>query len=168
MRRARDIVGAQMMDVHSGEMIGVVSDLFFDREGRLQGLLLEKKQWFGAPPFLPVTRIHSIGEDLVMANGAPEPLPEDKSKQWYALFKGDQHMTGHPVVTSNGKQLGILEDVYFQEKMGNIIGYEISDGFLADLTEGRHVVQHPDKIMFGKDAFVIHQSSAVPHADFRP
>jgi len=39
--------------------------------------------------------------------------------------------------------------------LGKIIGYEISDGFLSDITEGRRTIGHPDRQIVGKDAIVI-------------
>jgi uncharacterized protein YrrD len=50
-----------------------------------------------------------------------------------------------------------LEDVYFQEEVGTIIGYELSDGFFSDLVEGRRMIKKPNKLFIGKDALVVHQ-----------
>jgi uncharacterized protein YrrD len=157
VRRGLDVVGSNVMDVESGEVIGVVRDLLFDREGRLQGILLEKKHWFEQHPFLPIAAIQSIGEDWLMAqqNGQGNP---GSQVQLLHLLKGDQSMVGQPVVTSKGKQLGILEDVYLEQDSGTIVGYELSDGFFADLMEGRRLIEPPSKFMFGKDAFVVHEA----------
>lgn len=64
-------------------------------------------------------------------------------------------MQGMPVITANGKQLGILEEVYFDEVQGKIVGYELSDGFVNDVLDGRQVIRHPDQLLFGEDAFVV-------------
>lgn len=64
-------------------------------------------------------------------------------------------MLGRPVITTNGKQLGILEEVYFDEKQGNIVGYELSDGFMNDVMDGRQLICQPDQFLFGQDAFVV-------------
>ena len=40
-------------------------------------------------------------------------------KNGYILANGKTHLKGFPVITSKGKQLGILEDVYFQEEIGH-------------------------------------------------
>jgi uncharacterized protein YrrD len=157
VRRAVDIVGTQVMNVSSGEIVGRVHDLLFDREGRLKGLLLEKKYWFGKVPYLPVSQLLSIGEDLVTIEAEPQLTNESIEDGWVHLVNGDQKMKGVPVITSNGQQLGILEDVYFQEEVGTIIGYELSDGFFSDLMEGRRMIKRPSKLLIGKDAFVVHQ-----------
>jgi uncharacterized protein YrrD len=157
VRRAVDILGTQVMNVNSGEIVGRVHDLLFDREGRLKGLLLEKKYWFRKVPYLPVSQLLSIGEDLVTIEAEPQLTNESIEDGWVHLVNGDQKMKGVPVITSNGQQLGILEDVYFQEEVGTIIGYELSDGFFSDLMEGRRMIKKPNKLFIGKDAFVVHQ-----------
>ncbi|MDQ0339544.1 uncharacterized protein YrrD [Caldalkalibacillus uzonensis] len=158
MRRACDVIGSVVMNITSGESLGRVADLVFDREGRLQGLVLEKQSWFGKQPFLPTLHIQSIGEDLVtVAHQLPEATFEPRGG-WLLFQQAEPRMMGTPVVTPNGKQLGVLEDVYFDEHSATIIGYEISDGFFSDMFEGRHMIRQPAKFLFGKDAFVVQMS----------
>ena len=45
------------------------------------------------------------------------------------------------MMTKEGERLGILEDVYFMEEVGTIVGYELSDGFFSDIMEGKRVVK---------------------------
>ena len=45
------------------------------------------------------------------------------------------------MLTAEGEKLGLLEDVYFMEELGTIIGYEVTEGLVADLVEGRRVVK---------------------------
>lgn len=155
MRRAIDVIGSKVMNVKSGQFIGRVEDLLFDREGRLQGLLLTKKRWFQKIPFLPISEVLSIGEDVVTIHKDPDRNKEDVSSEWVHMKNGEYKMLGIPVVTANGKQLGLLEDVYFQEELGTIIGYEISDGFFSDVMEGRRTIKKPNKLLIGKDAFIV-------------
>jgi uncharacterized protein YrrD len=56
----------------------------------------------------------------------------------------------------NGNQLGIIEDVYFSKKLGNKIkGFEISEGFISDLTEGRKWLTLPDSVTRGEEAVIV-------------
>lgn len=158
MRRAGDIIGLTVIDVASGKKLGQVEDLLFDREGRFLGLCLEQGSWFDRKPFLPAPFILSIGEDCVTV---PGPLPKEEKEvqpQGYWFGRGEPRMQGRPVITVNGKQLGVLEEVYFDEVQGRIVGYELSDGFVSDLLDGRHIIRHPDQFLFGEDAFVVQQA----------
>ena len=58
-------------------------------------------------------------------------------------------------MTAEGERLGFLEDVYFLEEVGTIIGYEISDGFFSDMMEGKRVIKAEQPPAIGKDAIII-------------
>jgi uncharacterized protein YrrD len=60
------------------------------------------------------------------------------------------------VLTRDGERLGLLEDVYFSEQMGTIEAYELTDGFFADIAEGKKVVKASgEPLTIGKDTIVI-------------
>jgi uncharacterized protein YrrD len=64
-------------------------------------------------------------------------------------------LTGKMVMSSEGEKLGLVEDVYFMEELGTIVGYECTDGFFSDIKEGKRVVKtiHPPAI--GKDTIIV-------------
>ncbi len=49
----------------------------------------------------------------------------------------------------------MVEDVYFQEELGTIIGYELTDGFLSDVTQGRKMLPKVEPLTVGTDAIVV-------------
>ncbi|MFK4997612.1 PRC-barrel domain-containing protein [Bacillus sp. N9] len=58
-------------------------------------------------------------------------------------------------LSNEGKQLGLLDDVYFLEEVGTIVGYELTDGFFSDITEGKRVIRTPIPPKIGKDAMIV-------------
>jgi len=60
-----------------------------------------------------------------------------------------------PLLSSEGQKLGLLEDVYFTEEVGTIIGYEVTDGFFADITEGKKVIKTNEPLKIGEDVIVV-------------
>jgi len=62
-------------------------------------------------------------------------------------------------VTVDGEQLGRVSDVYFSEILGTqIVGYELTDGFIADVMEGRRWLPVPsdlDSVMLGENAIIV-------------
>ena len=64
-----------------------------------------------------------------------------------------------PVVTVHGEQLGRVSDVYFDDLQGTqIVGYELTDGFIADMMEGRKWLPAPrklDDVMLGEDVIIV-------------
>ena len=39
---------------------------------------------------------------------------------------------GSMLFSEQGEELGLLQDVYFMEKMGTIVAYETTDGFFSE------------------------------------
>ena len=59
------------------------------------------------------------------------------------------------MLTVTGSELGRLENVYFLEEMGTLIGYELTDGFLTDLKEGRKTLHPAERLTWGDDALIV-------------
>lgn len=142
--------------MHTGKKLGQVYDLLFDDEGVLRGVQLDAKGIWRKGPFIPVEQIKSIGEDAltVETDDASNTHP---SNQFHSVIDGDEKLKGKPVITTNGVELGIVEDVYFHEDMGTIVGYELTDGFLSDVTRGRKVLPKREPYTVGSDAIVVPQ-----------
>jgi uncharacterized protein YrrD len=158
MRKAQDVIGLPVFDINHGKQIGKVIDLCIDPEWRLRGVLLQQSHWFQKGNYIPITSVCSFGEDAVtVEEEESQPLQDLREKSWFGLTTGHPRMKGLPVITVDGHQLGMVEDVYFAEELGIILGYELSDGFLSDLTEGRITLDRPDDTIFGEDAIVIPQ-----------
>jgi uncharacterized protein YrrD len=59
------------------------------------------------------------------------------------------------MLSKSGETLGMLKDVYFLEEMGTIVGYEITDGFFSEITEGNQMIQSEKPLTVGKDAIIV-------------
>ena len=78
-----------------------------------------------------------------------------KKKTEHHLKQGKEKLSGRPLLTSEGEKLGLVEDVYFMEELGTIVGYEVTEGLIADIKEGRKVVKTEHPLTIGKDILVI-------------
>ena len=59
------------------------------------------------------------------------------------------------IMTIDGRDLGTMTDLYFDDATGAIEGYEVSGGIFADAYSGRSFVPAPDTLKIGEDiAFV--------------
>lgn len=144
--------GLPVFVTSTGEKLGTVFDLCLAEHGRVEGLILRKGALIKKSYLIPFEEVSSFGADGVMIEETTilQPL-----KETYQLFEGKERLVGKPLVSSTGESLGILADVYFQEELGTIVGYECSDGFFADITEGKRVVKTDEPPMFGKDAIIV-------------
>ncbi|UUZ89394.1 PRC-barrel domain-containing protein [Paenibacillus sp. P25] len=81
-----------------------------------------------------------------------------------SALSGDHQVKGLPVITVNGQQLGVIEDVYLETNWGKqVIGYELTEGFISDLKEGRKWSPMPESVTVGEDAVIVpvHASEAL-------
>jgi uncharacterized protein YrrD len=158
--KADDVIGLPVIDISHGKQIGKVVDILFDTDWQLQGILLELGNWFHKDRYIPISDICAFGDDAVTIHGKNQASSLNTSDM-YRLATGNNKVKGLPVLTVNGHQLGMVEDVYFMEEVGTIIGYELSDGFISDIREGRRMLKRPERTTFGEDAIIvpIHTSS---------
>ncbi|MEO3947089.1 PRC-barrel domain-containing protein [Gorillibacterium sp. CAU 1737] len=161
MLKGRDVVGLPVIEVTTGERIGTVQDILFERWTACC-LLLETRVWFKAPRAVEWTDGVSVGEDaVILPRGMVVADCPPRSEESFFLLR-DHKITGVPILTRNGQELGVVEDVYIAEKLDKrILGFELSEGFLSDVKEGRKWLPFPDKITFGKDAVIVPVHSRV-------
>ena len=163
MKKAEHVLGLPVLAINTGDRLGEVRDLLFNYQWKLEGILLEEKAFLRKGRMVPVQQIVAIGEDCVSvaSEDGIQPLSTDSSL--IGMRHGEQLFKGKLVYTVNGKELGQIEDVYFQTELGTIIGYELSDGFISDMMEGRQVLRHIPQLIWGKDALIVpHDTETFP------
>lgn len=159
------MIGLAVINVNTGHNLGRVQDLLFDDEGRLRGIQLESKGLWRSKRYIPIEKILSIGEDALTVGTDDLFSDLDSSSAFHSILNGNQKLKGKPVITTNGLELGHVEDVYFQEEVGRIIGYELTDGFLSDVVEGRKVMPVPAELTLGNDCLVVPQEMEMQLTD---
>lgn len=153
MRTFSRVIGMLIYDMASGNKIGRVKDLCIEEPGHIKGLIIDGKGLFHRAKFLPFEYIHSFGEEGIMVGEhALTPIAKKDGQVYYHHFHG---IKGKSFITGEGDKLGLLDDVYFEEETGTIVGYEVTDGFFADLSEGKQIVKNPSDLVIGKDTVVV-------------
>ncbi|NEU31579.1 hypothetical protein GN156_12475 [bacterium LRH843] len=149
MRTFSTVEGLPVISLSTGQESGHVLDLLY-KGGCVTGFLIDQKGWFNQHLFLPVSAISSFGQDGLMIEGPWSLIPyTKKEKKWLSLKNGKGRLQGTPLLSKEGVKLGLLEDVYFLEEVGTIVGYEVTDGLVADLLEGRKVVKSKGSLTIG-------------------
>ncbi|WP_040207866.1 PRC-barrel domain-containing protein [Neobacillus jeddahensis] len=153
MRTFSLVKGQPVFETKSGSKIGEISDLCISSTGKVNGLLVKKGFFFKQTLFLDIQNVATFGWDGVMVEDT-ECLEKLKVNPDYTLTH--QHsLDGMLMLSKSGQSLGLLKDVYFQEEVGTIVGYEITDGFFSDITEGKQVIQSGKPLAIGKDAIIV-------------
>lgn len=157
MRTFANTNGKSVFDLKTGVELGKVQDLYIDpKSAVIRGLIMDQKGWFQSDLLIPIECIEQFGQDGVMVSSKNvlRPLLK-KSRKHVPFAEGKQHIRGMPIITAEGEKLGLVEDVYFTEEMGNIIGYEISEGLIVDLKEGKKVLKTNEPLTVGEDILIV-------------
>ncbi|MGD9677246.1 MAG: PRC-barrel domain-containing protein [Vulcanibacillus sp.] len=154
MKKMKNVFGLPVLDVSSGKKVGVIEDIFFNNYGEIVGFAVASQSLFNKISFLSYENVSFVGDDAVTI-GEEKFITPIHQNQYYSYNYGKRSCKELPLVTTNGQELGYISDVYFMEEVGKIIGYEVSDGFISDITEGRRTIEIPKRLIIGEDAIVI-------------
>ena len=155
MHRSHDVIGLPVIELKSGKEVGRIRDLLFDERWHYRGMLLDYKGFFKQGRYLTAESISTIGTDCVTIPSEAAISYYQHSPEWIALLAGPEQLKGKPVVTTCGHHLGFIEDVYFQENPGKIVAYELSDGLLSDIKDGRQIVDHVNDAILGEEILIL-------------
>ncbi len=153
------VLGLPVIDVSSGKMVGTVVDLYFDAEGLFRGIVVEKEGIFSKKMFINSENVGNIGENAIMIDSFSNMEELAGKDQFISFQTGENFLKGKLMLTANGQELGIVEDVYFNENLEKIIGYEISEGFFDDITEGRKLIPYTKNMVLG-DVIILPQNES--------
>lgn len=152
MRRMRDLIRLPVIDQNTGEHLGSVKDILFDEKcNKVTAVVLEKDSLL-KPYLTTVARedILSFGKDSLAVH---ELRP---SKTCGTAWSGK---IGSKVFSGEGEIKGTVGDVFVDNLVQDVLGYEISDGLFADLFRGREAVFEENILAEGQDVVVIEGGS---------
>ena len=156
MIKGKELLGRPVVAVSNGAQVDNVHDVVFDHQGnRVLALLVEEGGWLRAAKAVPYERVQSIGEKAVMI-GTPEDVVNTKRDPVLKeALAGKTNLIGMTLLTTDGQTLGKITDVYFDERSGQVEGYEASGGLFADMTNGRTFIPAPQSIQIGQDSAIV-------------
>lgn len=147
MRRSREIVGLPVLDLKNGASIGWVKDLVVDSDrNEVAGILLEGGHIFHSTKGIPRKAIVNCGKDAVTVQ--EKTVEELKGTRW-------SEKIGNEVYTQAGDSRGTIEDIFVDDSVEMLVGFEISDGLFADLLHGRGTILRPHVMIDGKDILIV-------------
>lgn len=162
LRKSQEVIGLTVTAQESGKQLGAVVDLLFNSEQYFAGCMLEHCGWWRHRRFLPVQNIIQMGKDAVIVKNSAALVPFTKKEKTYTcLLCGDRPLKGRTVLLGSGTFLGLVENVYFSLDMGTLVGYELSNGLLTDLREGRKLFQVENPVDWNKDILLVTETGYV-------
>lgn len=135
MLRRSAVLGLAAMGQADGRPAGRVADLLFNTRGdRVIGLLLQGGTWWRRR-LIPYEEVAAIGSAAVMLRN-PVVLsgPNGRVRRLRRTHAG---ALGLRVLTREGHDAGIVDDVCFEPSSGSVLGYLVSAGLVADVLHGQ-------------------------------
>jgi uncharacterized protein YrrD len=155
MRKGKDAGGLLVITRDSGKKVGKVEDLVLDAQGsRVLGILIDDAGWFREARVVPWPSFRSIGVDVVVIDEEASAKKASDVPEMSAVLKTDNVLVGARVMTTDGRELGKIEDFYFDPQTGVVKGFELSGG------KGRTFLPTPPSFQAGRDVSFVDPSAA--------
>jgi uncharacterized protein YrrD len=148
MRKGRELKNLPVIDVVSGQQLGYVVNYKMTNHEVLAGLYL--LSFNNRVLYLARDYITKIGRDAILVQAEAAQIIEGEPD-----WPDNAGLNSSAVMTTKGEVLGVLTDVLLEENAGNILGYELSDGYFNDLFWGRKVIPTAKIITWGKDTVIV-------------
>ncbi len=156
MIKGKDLIGRSVVAISSGHHLDKVQDLVFDHDAnQVLALLVDEGGWFRSAKVVPFEAVQSIGEDAVMVASEDDVVSARDDSRIADLLDTKVGLIGTQLLTTDGRELGKIADVYFEELSGKVVGYEATGGLFSDLSSGRTFVPAPESISIGDNAAIV-------------
>lgn len=162
MIQVQQLIGMPIVN-ETGNRIGNVNDVWFDEFWNLIGFVLDARVLFRkSRKVVYWGQIAKCGDSALVARGNTVSVTVAKRQLMRTFHTGLIQLKDMPVLTKDGQKLGEIADLFCKESgLATVIGFELSDGFLADVLEGRRRIFLPDQqdnIVLGQDAIFVPSS----------
>ena len=161
MRKGSDIIGKSIIAFDSGKRTARVQDLIFDQDGNeLLGILVEEAGLFRSAKVIPLNAIAAFGADTLIIPSRDNIISAKHDERIDRVLDRNLILKGTRIVTTDGRYLGSVVDLFFDEQTGAIEGYEASGGMFADAYSGRSFIPAPHTLRIGEDATFVPPETA--------
>jgi uncharacterized protein YrrD len=161
MRKGTDILNRSIIAFNTGKRIAGVLDLIFDQEtNQLLGFLVNEGGLFHAAKVIPLSQVKAIGPDVVVVSGQDAIVSVKELPQIQAVLEHQLILKGNRIITTDGRYLGSIVDLYFNDQTGNIEGYETSGGLFADAYSGRSFIPALQTVKIGEEVTFVPPETA--------
>jgi uncharacterized protein YrrD len=160
MRRVSEYVGKPIVSADGGDKVGMVADVLVDAHaGRVIGLVIGGGI-LGSEQVLPYGDVQVMGNDAVVARTREHVM---SAREWHesandaarsSTFKNKR------VITTSGRELGAVRDVYVNEHTGIVEAYDVAGPAFMRLLERRNVLPQSGAVAVGPDALVVSEDAA--------
>jgi uncharacterized protein YrrD len=127
VRRARDAIGLTVITQDSGKKVGRTQDLVLDRQGQtVLGVLLDEAGWFKEAQVVPWASVRVMGLDALIVDTETSIKKASDVPEMKEVLERGYVLKGLRIHTTQGLDLGEVEDVLFDPAGGSVEGFMLS------------------------------------------
>lgn len=137
MRKGKNVVGQSVVSHIDGRRLESVKDVLLgETNDGIVALLVDEGGLLSSSRVVPIESVESFGRDAVVISGSDAVVSASADPEVKAIVNRKEKLLGKRVLTSSGDLLGSISDMYFEERSGRILGFEVSGGILGDIARG--------------------------------
>lgn len=162
MRKGKDASGLPVISRDNGKKVGRVEDLVLDAQGgQVLGILVDEAGWFKEAKVVSWPSFRAIGLDEVIIDDEASVKKVSQVPEMSEVLADGNVLIGSRVATTDGRELGKIEDFYFDPQTGAVKGFELSGG------KGRSFLPTPTSFRTGKDVAFVDPSAIETITDLK-
>ncbi len=127
MLKGSTVIGKPVVSQQIGGPIEIIRDIVFDPgTNRLLGFVISRGGWTGSARVLPWDGVTSVDTDAIMIQSADQIVDAAHIPRIKLILERYSTIQGLPICTQDGRQIAVLNDLFFDETTGIVAGYEVA------------------------------------------
>jgi uncharacterized protein YrrD len=160
MLKGNAVLGMPVLSRQDGQKIGSTRDIVIAKDhSRIVAFILDEGGLFAAATAVGMENVVSFGKDALIITDSKAVVRVDHFPEVKAIMEDRDGLVGKEVFTESGDLKGKVEDIYFDEATGNIVGLEVEGKFTAKHSNASVQLRPADIVSIGPDAVVINMAS---------
>ncbi len=160
MLKGNAVLGMPVLSRQDGQKIGSTKDIVIAKDhSRIVAFILEEGGLFSAATAVGMENVVSFGKDAMIITDSKAVVRVDHFPEVKAIMEDRDGLVGKQVFTESGDLKGKVEDIYFDETTGNIVGLEVEGKFTSKHSNASVQLRPSDIVSIGPDAVVINMAS---------
>lgn len=154
MLKGREILSLPVITLDDRKEIGEVKDIIYNPlDSKILGYLVDAGGWLTEARGFPQSELIKIEDDCLVIKNESVIKKISQITEIKNAINAKADIRGFKVECQDGRCIGVIQDLLLDENSWQITGYEISDGVIQDLLDGRTTISNqgisilPDKVV---------------------
>ncbi len=141
MRKGKSVIGKPILSLADGARLHEVKDVILGAgNDTVVGLLADEGGISASSLVVPIHEVTGFGRDAVIVARRESVVAAKEAPEIGSIVARQQSLLGTRVFTETGDDQGKINDVYFDEPTGKILGFELSGGMIPDAAQGTRYI----------------------------